>query len=91
MVCSSCVASPSSPKISWRTVTKQSAPERPLFGATSAIVETRRAVSPTRSGRSNRILTPAHIRRGSGTGGMKPPLALCPSGPVSESFTISGK
>ena len=38
---------------------------------------------PTASGRKNSSRPPAHMRRGSGTGGRKPPRRVCPSGPIS--------
>jgi hypothetical protein len=40
---------------------------------TSAIVEVRSTRSPTRTGERNSNWLPAHMRRGSGTGGRKPP------------------
>ncbi|MPM77701.1 hypothetical protein SDC9_124709 [bioreactor metagenome] len=49
------------------------------------MVETRCTCCPTRSGLSvsQRSRPPAHMRRGSGTGGRKPPRRGCPSGPIS--------
>jgi hypothetical protein len=55
------------------TETKQSTPVEPVFIVTSDIREMRVASSPTRRGLRNWISPPAHIRRGSGTGGRKPP------------------
>ena len=57
----------------WRTVTKTSLPLRPCFGSMDTIRDSRRISSPTRSGRLNSILPPAHMRRGSSTGGRNPP------------------
>ena len=48
---------------------------------TSAMRETRVDSSPTRKGSMNSSSPPAHIRRGSGTGGRKPPRVGWPSGP----------
>ena len=73
MSCSSTSAGPAGPAISWRTFTNTSVPLRPSLAATSAIVDVRVMASPIRSGRRNCIRLPAHIRRGSGTGGRKPP------------------
>src|SRR4029079_5275991 len=61
---SSTTARPDGPKISFRTVVNTMRPERPSFGATSATVETRLILSPTRSGAWNVVLVDAHIRRG---------------------------
>src|SRR6185312_15368641 len=63
------------------TETKHSVPVEPLFRVTSEIREARADSSPTRSGSRNWISPPAHIRRGSGTGGRKPPRVGWPSGP----------
>src|SRR4030095_9670243 len=77
-------------RISWRTFTNTSGPVRPDFSVTSAIVDTRVTPSPTRSGRLNSNWLPAHIRRGSGTGGRKPPRLAWPSGPTSD-WRYSGR
>ena len=50
---------------------------------TSAIVDVRSTASPTRTGERNSNWLPAHMRRGSGTGGRKPPRLAWPSGPIS--------
>ena len=63
------------------TETKQSTPVEPVFIVTSEIREVRVDSSPTRNGSRNSISPPAHIRRGSGTGGRKPPRVGWPSGP----------
>ena len=55
------------------TETKQSTPVEPVFIVTSEIREVRVDSSPTRRGSMNSISPPVHIRRGSGTGGRKPP------------------
>ena len=44
--CSSVVASPLGPEISWRTVTKHSAPDRPSLDVTSLTVDNRVIGSP---------------------------------------------
>ena len=61
------------------TETKHSTPVLPVFIVTSEIREVRFASSPTRSGSKNSSSPPAHIRRGSGTGGRKPPRVGWPS------------
>ena len=66
------------------TDTKHNAPVPPVFIVTSAMLEVRVISSPTRSGSRNSSSPPAHIRRGSGTGGRKPPRAGWPSGPSSD-------
>ena len=75
---------------SCRTFTNTSAPVRPLLSVTPAMVETRRTASPTRTGEWKANWLPAHIRRGSGTGGMKPPRLAWPSGPMSD-WRCSGR
>jgi hypothetical protein len=70
-------------RISWRTFTKTSGPLRPCLSVTPSMVERRSAWSPTRSGVRNSNWLPAHMRRGSGTGGRKPPRFAWPSGPIS--------
>src|SRR5512138_38895 len=76
--------------ISWRTLTNTSGPVRPDFSVTSAIVDTRQIRSPTRSGCANSNWLPAHMRRGRGTGGRKPPRFAWPSGPTSD-WRYSGR
>ena len=71
-------------RISWRTLTNTSGPVRPLFSVTSWIVEVRVSASPMRSGAWNSNWLPAHMRRGSGTGGRNPPRLAWPSGPISD-------
>jgi hypothetical protein len=71
-------------RISWRTLTKTSGPVRPDFSVTSWMVEIRITASPTRTGSWNWNWLPAHMRRGRGIGGRKPPRFACPSGPISD-------
>ena len=52
-------------------MTKQSGPVLPSFIEMSVMVEVLLMCSPTVIGRWNESSEPAHIRRGSGTGGMK--------------------
>src|SRR5438874_3488413 len=84
MSCSSVNARPPATEISCRTTTNTSSPLCPRFGATDTMRDLRVAVAPTASGRCHSIRLPAHIRRGSGTGGRKPPRFACPSGPTSD-------
>ena len=63
------------------TDTKHSTPVLPVFMVTSEMRELRVISSPTRKGSKNSSSPPAHIRRGSGTGGRKPPRVGWPSGP----------
>ncbi len=83
MSCSSVSATPRALAIAWCTVTNTSVPLRPDLTLTSAMRELRVISSPTRSGWMNCSRPPAHMRRGSGTGGSKPPLRAWPSGPIS--------
>src|SRR6476620_8216219 len=55
------------------------------------IVDTLRTGAPKRSGAWKLNRPPAHIRRGSVTGGRKPPLAGCPSRPSSPAGLASRK
>src|SRR5256885_5782913 len=73
------------------TVTKHSAPPRPRFSSMLSKVRVWSTASPTRSGTPNRKKLPAHIRRGSFTGGRKPPRLGCPSGPSSECLATGAK
>ena len=97
MSCSSMIAArlPLMPeiscRISWRTRTKTSVPLRPFFSLTSATVERRRTASPMASGSRNSMRLPAHMRRGSGTGGRKPPRFGWPSGPSCACACIGRK
>src|SRR3546814_14409227 len=68
-----------------------SVPVRPVLICTSAIFETRFTSSPTRSGLMYLVRAPPNMRRGSGTGGMKPPRAGWPSGPICEAGTRGWK
>ena len=63
------------------TATKHSVPVEPVFTVTSDMRAVRLGASPTRSASKNSSSPPAHIRRGSGTGGRKPPRVGWPSGP----------
>ncbi|MHC2625138.1 hypothetical protein ACVIW2_007170 [Bradyrhizobium huanghuaihaiense] len=81
MSCRSRMATPRGEEMLCSTETKHSVPVEPDFTCTSAMREVRVDSSPTRSGCRNSISPPAHIRRGSGTGGRKPPRVGCPSGP----------
>jgi hypothetical protein len=65
----------------WRTFTNASVPLRPCFTVTSSMVDVRAMRSPTQSGSWNVSWLPAHMRRGSGTGGRKPPRSAWPSTP----------
>ena len=56
----------------------------PVLALTSLIRERRVAVDPTASGAAKYSRPPAHIRRGSVTGGRKPPRLGWPSGPRAE-------
>ena len=47
------------------------------------MVDVRSTASPTRTGERNSNWLPAHMRRGSGTGGRNPPRFAWPSGPIS--------
>jgi hypothetical protein len=47
------------------------------------MVEVRATASPTQMGAWNSNWLPAHMRRGSGTGGRKPPRLAWPSAPIS--------
>ena len=73
MSCRSRIAMPRGVVMMCSTETKHSVPVEPVFIVTSAMREVRFASSPTRSGSRNSSSPPAHIRRGSGTGGRKPP------------------
>ena len=53
-------------------------------GATDCTVERRVMAKPSGIGARNSMRLPAHMRRGSGTGGRKPPRFGCPSGPISD-------
>ena len=66
------------------TETKHSTPVLPVFMVTSEMREVRFASSPTRKASKNSSSPPAHIRRGSGTGGRKPPRVGWPSGLSSD-------
>ena len=81
MSCSSTMATPSAPAISCFTVTNTSGPVRPSFTATDITSEVRVARSPMASFFRNCSLPPAHMRRGSSTGGRKPPRCGWPSSP----------
>src|SRR5437868_2289788 len=70
-------------RTSWRTFTNTSLPVRPSLIETSSMVEVRATRSPTRIGERNSNWLPAHMRRGSGTGGRNPPRLAWPSGPIS--------
>lgn len=83
MSCSSLSARPLALLISWRTVTKTSAPLRPCLASTLLMVDRRTTSSPIFNGRSKCSRPPAHMRRGSGTGGKKPPRFGWPSVPIS--------
>ena len=78
-------------RTSWRTVTNTSGPVRPTLLATSSIVDVRTISSPTRIGLRNSNRPPAHIRRGSSTGGRKPPRRAWPSGPISDCWCTGRK
>ncbi len=80
----SATAASSFARISCRTFTNTSGPVRPDFSFTLSIVDVRVTASPTRSGSWNWNWLPAHMRRGSGTGGRNPPRFACPSGPISD-------
>ena len=68
------------------------APVEPVLGSTDLICEERRIVSPTRSGRPLKAKRlPAHMRRGSGTGGRKSPRSAWPSGPTLDNGAASRK
>jgi hypothetical protein len=71
-------------RTSWRTLTNTSSPVRPDLDVTSSMVEVRSTASPTRIGERNSNWLPAHMRRGSGTGGRKPPRLAWPSAPISD-------
>src|SRR4051812_48508218 len=90
MSCRSWIATPRSVATAWSTVTKHNLPLRPSLKATSRTVSVRVTRSPTRRSASVSICPPAHIRRGSGTGGRKPPLAAWPSGPRESADGVSG-
>jgi hypothetical protein len=66
------------------TVTKASEPVRPDSSSTLRITPSRDVDRPMRSGRRNRSLEPANMRRGKGMGALKPPRSGCPSGPSPE-------
>src|ERR1700721_4891861 len=76
------VATPRGVLKTWSTETKHSKPVLPGLRFISLIVELRVTTSPTRSGSMKLISPPAHIRRGKGTGGRKPPRVGWPSGPT---------
>src|ERR1700744_1244163 len=78
------VATPRDVVKTWSTETKHNRPVLPDFRSISLIVEVRVTTSPTRSGSTKLISPPAHIRRGNGTGGRKPPPVGWPSGPTSD-------
>ena len=63
---------------------------RPVFSVTSSIVEVRVIVSPTRSGWWNSNWLPAHMRRGSGTGGRNPPRLRARRGRCPIADTAAG-
>src|SRR3984893_1289431 len=71
----------------WSTETKHNKPVEPDFSVKSLIVEVRVTTSPTRKDSVMLIAPPAHIRRGSGTGGRNPPRLGWPSGPTSDNGT----
>ena len=74
MSCSSTNETPRGPEIVCRTVTNTMLPVDPVLGATDLICEVREIASPTRTGSPSKLnRLPAHIRRGSGTGGRKSP------------------
>ena len=64
---------------------------RPCLGTTFSMVDVRTTSSPTRNGLRKSNRPPAHIRRGSGTGGRNPPRSACPSGPSSDCRCIGRK
>ena len=65
------------------TSTNSRSPVRPALCLTEAMRECFCAASPTRSGLLCHCRRPpAHMRRGSGTGGKKPPRKGWPSGPI---------
>ena len=76
---------------SCRTLTKTSRPLRPSLLRTSSMVLVRATASPTRTGLRNSNWLPAHMRRGSGTGGKKPPRLAWPSAPISLCRCIGKK
>ena len=81
MSCSSTNEMPRGPDIVCLTVTNTMTPVDPVLGSTDLISEVRRIVSPTRSGSPSKAKRlPAHMRRGSGTGGRKSPRSAWPSG-----------
>jgi hypothetical protein len=61
--------------ISCSTLTNTSSPDRPDFRSTEASVERRSRAAPSETGWWKAIRLPAHMRRGSSTGGRKPPRA----------------
>ena len=63
----------------------------PVFSVIDSIVVTRSIACPGRIGAWKVRSLPAHIRRGNGTGGMKPPSAACPSAPSSLIGTSSSE
>ena len=68
------------------------APVVPVLGSTDLMREERWIVWPILSGgpvKAKRL--PAHMRRGSGTGGRKSPRSAWPSGPTFESGAVSRK
>lgn len=73
------------------TVTKASWPVAPLLASTLAMREVRAASLPMTSGAVNVRRPPAHMRRGSGTGGRKPPRCGWPSGPRPDCGTTLQK
>src|SRR6202140_1231722 len=79
MSCRSRIRVPRGVVIRWSTDTKHNAPVLPVFIVTSAMREVRVISSPTRNASKNSSSPPAHIRRGSGTGGRKPPRVGWPS------------
>ena len=84
MSCSSDSASPWALRTSCRTITNTRSPLRPDLGVTETMREVRSMLSPTRSGACQVRRPPAHMRRGSGTGGRNSPRAAWPSGPACD-------
>lgn len=85
---SSVRASPRASMISWRSVTNASVPLRPALTSTDVTVVVREISSPMRKACSNWSLPPAHIRRGSCTGGRMP---LRRGWPSTSSATVSSR
>ena len=65
--------------MSCRMSTKQSGPVLPCFQVMPSMIERRRTRSPVRNGARICTSLPAHIRRGTGTGGRKALMVGCPA------------